>query len=569
MNATRKLFLYGVFLLLSFSSHAQNGACCRAAYFDVDTAPDPPVFKGIGDLHWPIVTHSDSCQMFFDQGICQNHCFNDFEANRAFRKALKLDSACAMCYWGLAMSTGNKDFDRKDTKDKIDKALSINEVHRADSFYEFQKVIIQASARWLLDKNERRGLKQFHKILGTMPDRYKSNIEYLLLLSQSIGDGYDVFGKPLKGQEQSLSYLRQALDLSPRHFAVNHFWIHAVEASVYLDSARHAAALLPTLAPGSPHIIHMPGHIYFRAGEYLRADSAFKKAFIADSIYMRRYNISSYNNWNYIHNLDFMVTNMTEIGSVKEGLYWQKKLDAIPPLESCRNSGKNANGYQHSFGHIFIPIRAHEWQQVREGSATLRRTFDSTGAISRHPIFAAMLTFYDLYAQFATLRDAQRYEEARAVAHEIHDFAAQSINKKAYRKDDYYYGITSTVADYLNDIHAFLKEMEGSTRKAEKVLDNAISRERWFWQSEPPVSYSSAFEWKIDFLIRQHRYDDAVKVADEYCAFRKNSPFSAYYKALASEKAGTNDAKEQYKKTLSLFGPDDLAIKREIGQKLK
>ena len=45
-------------------------------------------------------------QQYFDQGIRLAFAFNHAEARRAFRKAQRLDPACAMCYWGEGLVLG-------------------------------------------------------------------------------------------------------------------------------------------------------------------------------------------------------------------------------------------------------------------------------------------------------------------------------------------------------------------------------------------------------------------------------------------------------------------------------
>ena len=57
--------------------------------------------KGIGQAHIAITTKSTQAQEWFDQGLALLHCFWDYEAERAFEEAVRLDPDCAMCHWGL------------------------------------------------------------------------------------------------------------------------------------------------------------------------------------------------------------------------------------------------------------------------------------------------------------------------------------------------------------------------------------------------------------------------------------------------------------------------------------
>ena len=65
-----------------------------------------PLLEGMGDTHFPISTTSKWSQRFFNQGLVLAYGFNHVEAERAFREAARLDSTCAMCYWGIAYVLG-------------------------------------------------------------------------------------------------------------------------------------------------------------------------------------------------------------------------------------------------------------------------------------------------------------------------------------------------------------------------------------------------------------------------------------------------------------------------------
>ena len=58
---------------------------------------------------------------------------------------------------------------------------------------------------------------------------------------------------------------------APNDSAANHYWIHAMEPSNHPERAIQSAALLASLAPTSGHMVHMPGHIYYRMGDYADA----------------------------------------------------------------------------------------------------------------------------------------------------------------------------------------------------------------------------------------------------------------------------------------------------------
>ena len=67
---------------------------------------EPPLWDGLGSITYKITTANERAQAYFDQGLRLAYAFNHGEAQRAFRKAQKLDPDCAMCFWGEALVLG-------------------------------------------------------------------------------------------------------------------------------------------------------------------------------------------------------------------------------------------------------------------------------------------------------------------------------------------------------------------------------------------------------------------------------------------------------------------------------
>ena len=65
------------------------------------------LLDGLGRHHQTVTTASREAQAYFDQGLRLVYAFNHIEAERAFREATRLDPACAMCYWGIALTHGS------------------------------------------------------------------------------------------------------------------------------------------------------------------------------------------------------------------------------------------------------------------------------------------------------------------------------------------------------------------------------------------------------------------------------------------------------------------------------
>jgi hypothetical protein len=123
-----------------------------------------------------------------------------------------------------------------------------------------------------------------------------------------------------------LTVLEALLKENPEDSAANHQHIHMLEGTDHPEKALHSAEILGRLAPASGHMVHMPGHIYFRMGDYARAAQAFADSLAVDEQYMREQHIEPDNNWNYVHNLMYSIANLLEMGQFDEAARLSAKI---------------------------------------------------------------------------------------------------------------------------------------------------------------------------------------------------------------------------------------------------
>src|SRR5262249_36514589 len=94
---------------------------------------------------------------------------------------------------------------------------------------------------------------------------------------------------------------------NPHHPGANHYYIHAIEASLHPERGLAAADRLGTLVPGAGHLVHMPSHIYMRVGDYAAAAKANEKPIAADQAdFQSRVVKGAYPMMYYSHNIHFL-----------------------------------------------------------------------------------------------------------------------------------------------------------------------------------------------------------------------------------------------------------------------
>jgi tetratricopeptide (TPR) repeat protein len=328
------LSLVGLSVLLVFSPRAALAQMGMAGHdmgqMKEIPAPEklPPPLKmtGIGNSHLSI-TGTPEAQLWFDQGLTLLHDFWDYESVRAFEQAVRVDPQCAMCYWGLyqalmfrhSMATGY-------SQQALASAVRLkNHANKVEKFYIEAAVASDEANKAAApgeDADNEKEVAVWRKLVAKYPDDLQAKI----FLAGSVRDGYDDAGEPKKGTKESIAILREVLKSAPNDSAANHYWIHAVEPSARPEQALESAALLASLAPASGHMVHMPGHIYYRVGDYSHAEHWFAESTAVDEKYMRDQNVSVDDDWNYVHNLMYGIANLMEEGKLQQATTLSGKL---------------------------------------------------------------------------------------------------------------------------------------------------------------------------------------------------------------------------------------------------
>ncbi len=111
---------------------------------------------------------------------------------------------------------------------------------------------------------------------------------------------------------------KEVLRDAPNDSAANHYWIHAIEPGNHPELALTSARLLASLAPTSGHMVHMPGHIFYRVGDYKEAEHWFTASMETDEKYMREQHVGVDDDWNYVHNMMYAIANLMEQGKLAD-----------------------------------------------------------------------------------------------------------------------------------------------------------------------------------------------------------------------------------------------------------
>ena len=114
----------------------------------------------------------------------------------------------------------------------------------------------------------------------------------------------------------------------------------------------------------------MPGHIFFRVGDYEDAEPWFAKSTAVDEAYMRGHHVKVDDDWNYVHNLMFGIANLMEEGKFAEATRFSGKLaGARGEFAATLYRGSPRDSMTRVDTLLPVALRTGDWAQVLQLAA--------------------------------------------------------------------------------------------------------------------------------------------------------------------------------------------------------
>jgi tetratricopeptide (TPR) repeat protein len=327
LSIARFSLLLTVALGVSFSASGQQGPTTTVSF--ACTA------QGFGQLHHPVKTANPEAQRLFEQALALDYGFNHNQAEQCFRRAADLDPKMAMAYWGIALVLGtnyNLPVDEEREKrayEMVQKALALSEGGAPN-----ERDYIQALAKRYTNQpnpDYDRLEAAYHNAMRKVHKRYPDDLDAATLFAESGMNMhpwrlYTHDGRPNPGTEEIVTVLKSVLKRDPNHLGANHFYIHAVEASIHPETGLPSAQRLAGLAPSSGHLVHMPAHIYIRTGDHENGEKTNVAAALADEAYFAMAHPQGlYPLMYYTHNLHFIAVENAFMGNYTRSLEYARR----------------------------------------------------------------------------------------------------------------------------------------------------------------------------------------------------------------------------------------------------
>ena len=380
-----------------------------------DWAKGAQLFDGLGGFHRPITTTSPEAQRYFDQGMRLVWAFNHDEAARSFARAAEIDPKCASCYWGVALTLGpnyNMPVMGEARARAGWEALAGAQANSASASPVEQALIAALAKRFdgakpLDPSNSAPLLAAYVTAMEDVARRFPDDMDVQTMLAEGLMNTnpwklWTADGRPGPGTPAILAALRKVLAKDPKHPGANHYWIHAVEASLDPARAVPSADVLVGMMPAAGHLEHMPAHIYQRVGRYEDAAEANRKGAAADVAYLKLTPAPDYYPMYLIHNYQFLA-----YSAAMEG----RRAETVKALRDARAAVPDA---------MLLAMPGLDWSigYLYDGMARFGLWDDIIAEPAPDPRLAG-LTIAWLQGRATALAAKGRLAEARAVLPEL------------------------------------------------------------------------------------------------------------------------------------------------------
>lgn len=438
----------------------------------------------LGSVSFPISCAS-GVRKPFERGVALLHSFEYESAEDQFKEVAKQDPGCAMAAWGQAMSlyhelwTSPTKADLQRGHELLAKAQELKPKTERESEY------ISALAVFYRDSDKLEHSRRAEAYAAAMAKLYERNpkdreaaVFYALaLLSSSSTDD-----PTLANARKAVAILNRLFEHDPGHPGIAHYIIHACDNPNMANLGLVAARKYASIAPSSPHAVHMPSHIFARLGLWqddIQSNQAALRA--AEEMATMHLHVLHHK----MHSLDYLEYAYLQIGDDQKAKAEWDELQTVKK-EDVEDEFKD---YYDSMQAGFAARYALERRQWQEALALE----PDTGA--RASVQA--LTFW---------------AHAVAAGHLHNAVAAQTASDQfnamleATRKSDKPHNAKGMMNNH-DETQAWLAFAQGKNDEALRVLRAVADRQDKVGKGE---TETPAREMLADMLLEMHRPQDAL-----------------------------------------------------------
>src|SRR5947209_12338215 len=275
----------------------------------------------LGEVNFPI-SCSPAAQQQFNRAVAMQHAFFFPETVKAFTAVAEKEPACAMAYWGIAISQRPNPLVGPFPGDVLKRGWDAVEKARAASQKtERETAWIEALAAYYQDYAtvpQQRRTANYEAAMAQLSARYPTDAEAAIFYALALNEAADPIDKTYAKQLKAADILERLEANYPNHPGIPHYIIHSYDYPELAMRGAIAAARCARLAPSAPHALHMPSHIYSTLGQWQEVIPSDRASDAVTLAYTERVNRPAATdpaaNPARYHSLDFLTNAYLQLG---------------------------------------------------------------------------------------------------------------------------------------------------------------------------------------------------------------------------------------------------------------
>ncbi len=440
---------------------------------------EPSDTNQLGSISFPI-SCTQSVQGQFEHGIALLHSFGYNAAQAQFHQVETEDPACAMAYWGEAMSLYRQLWDRPSGATLQQGFALIQKARHAGVKTERERGYIEAAAAFYTkdpkatyETRTAAYSQSLDHLRQQFPDDDEAAVFYALSLLASPQADKDDFAY----RKRAVSVLNAVFVRRPDHPGVAHYLIHACDNPEMAREALPAAKRYARIAPASAHALHMPAHIFARLGDW-QDDIQSNLASVAAAE-------QQHATADRLHAMDFLEYAYLQLGDIDRAKAVESGALRVKQLDFSKDMQDYYFYVKVNFPSLLM-LETKAWKDI----------YQLTLPPAAAPDFQAGIDWAKAIAA-GHLRDRAAAEQA------VHNYDSAL---EAVRKSTYAY-VADQMTTSRDEAHAWMAFTQGNTTESTRLLSSVAEKQDRTGKGEVEIP---AREMLADMLLELNRPADAL-----------------------------------------------------------
>jgi tetratricopeptide (TPR) repeat protein len=302
-----------------------------------------------------------SVQSSFMLGLKLLHSFEYNEAEKVFAGIIDQYPACAMAYWGVAMSNFHPLWAPPSKEELVKGSMAIAMARSLKPASKKEADYIESIAayyeNWEQTPHKARCLR-FEKAMETLHTSDPADKEAAVLYALSLNAAADPSDKNFVKQKKAGQILQTLSPTAADHPGITHYLIHAYDVPELASMALPAAKKYASIAPASAHALHMPSHIFTRLGLWDEAIQSNLASVSSAQCYAEQTGIKHWDE--ELHGLDYLMYAYLQKG---DSINAKKQLDYLLSIKEVEPAN-----FKVAYAFAAIPARYYlenrQWAQA-------------------------------------------------------------------------------------------------------------------------------------------------------------------------------------------------------------